>query len=137
MTFATHDLPTFAGWLSGHDLAVKHGLGLDPGETYHDRTAARAALGRALAWRGLPKFDFLSVTRFVADTPSRLLMVSLEDALGAVDQVNVPGTINEHPNWQRRLSVPVEDLLRSSTLRSIGSVMEAAGRTSKGQARGA
>jgi 4-alpha-glucanotransferase len=136
VTFATHDLPTFAGWLSGHDLAVKRGLGLDPGETDHSRVAAREALGRALAWRGLPNIDCLSVTRFIADTPSRLLMVSLEDALGVVDQVNVPGTINEHPNWRRRLGVPVEDLLQSSTLRSIGSVMEAAGRATKGQARG-
>jgi len=136
VTFATHDLPTFAGWLSGHDLAVKRGLGLDPGETDHDRATAREALGRTLAWRGLPNIDCLSVTRFVADTPSRLLMVSLEDALGVVDQVNVPGTIDEHPNWRRRLALPVEDLLQSSTLRSVGSVMEAAGRASKGQVRG-
>src|SRR5262249_24333706 len=32
VTFATHDLPTFAGWASNSDLAVKRGLGLDPGE---------------------------------------------------------------------------------------------------------
>jgi 4-alpha-glucanotransferase len=135
VTFATHDLPTFAGWLSGHDLAVKRGLGLDPGETDHDRAAAKEALGRAMAWRGLPTLDCLSVTRFLADTPSRLLMVSLEDALGVVDQVNVPGTVDEHPNWRRRLSVSLEDLLSSSTLRSIGSVMEGTGRASRGQAK--
>jgi 4-alpha-glucanotransferase len=135
VTFATHDLPTFAGWLSGHDLAVKRGLGLDPGETDHDRAAAKEALGRAMAWRGLPNIDCLSVTRFVADTPSRLLMVSLEDALGVVDQVNVPGTIDEHPNWRRRLAVPLEELLQASTLRSIESVMEATGRASKDQTK--
>ncbi len=132
VTFATHDLPTFAGWLSGHDLAVKRGLELDPGESDHDRAAAKEALGRAMAWRGLPNIDCLSVTRFLADTPSRLLMVSLEDALGVVDQVNVPGTVDEHPNWRRRLAVPLEDLLPSSTLRSIEGVMETSGRTSRG-----
>jgi len=134
VTFATHDLPTFAGWLSGRDLAVKRGLGLDPGETDHDRANARGALGRAMEWRGLPKIDCISVTRFLADTPSRLLMVSLEDALGVVEQVNLPGTVDEHPNWRRRLSVPLEELLQSSTLRSVGSVMEAAGRASGEQA---
>jgi len=134
VTFATHDLPTFAGWLSGRDLAVKRGLGLDPGETDHDRAAAKEALGRAMEWRGLPKIDCISVTRFLADTPSRLLMVSLEDALGVVEQVNLPGTVDEHPNWRRRLSVPLEELLQSSTLRSVGSVMEAAGRASGEQA---
>jgi 4-alpha-glucanotransferase len=136
VTFATHDLPTFAGWLSGRDLAVKRGLGLDPGETDHDRAATKEALGRALAWRDLPNIDCLSVTGFLADTPSRLLMVSLEDALGVVDQVNLPGTIDQHPNWRPRLSVPLEDLLVSSPLRSIATVMEASGRASKGQARG-
>jgi 4-alpha-glucanotransferase len=134
VTFATHDLPTFAGWLSGHDLAVKRGLGLDPGETDHNRAAAKEALGRAMAWRGLPDVDCLSVTRFVADTPSRLLMVSLEDALGVVDQVNVPGTVDEHPNWRRRLAVPLEELLQASTLRAVAAVMETSGRDSKRQA---
>jgi 4-alpha-glucanotransferase len=88
-----------------------------------------------MAWRGLPNVDCLSVTRFLADTPSRLLMVSLEDALGVVEQVNVPGTVDEHPNWQRRLSVPLEDLLQASTLRAVATVMETSGRDSKGQAR--
>jgi len=135
VTFATHDLPTFAGWLSARDLAVKRSLGLYPGETDQDRANAREALGRAMAWRRLPKIDCLSVTRFLADTPSRLLMVSLEDALGVVEQVNLPGTIDEHPNWRRRLAVPLEELLQASTLRAVGSVMEAAGRASRRQAR--
>jgi 4-alpha-glucanotransferase len=133
VTFATHDLPTFAGWLSDHDLAVKRGLELDPGETNDDRADAKEALGRAMAWRGQPSIDWLSVTRFLADTPSRLLMVSLEDALGVVEQINLPGTIEEHPNWRCRLSVPLEDLLQSSALRSVATVMETAGRTSRGQ----
>ena len=135
VTFATHDLPTFAGWLSARDLAVKRSLGLHPGETDQDRANAREALGRAMAWRRLPKIDCLSVTRFLADTPSRLLMVSLEDALGVVEQVNLPGTIDEHPNWRRRLAVPLEELLQASTLRAVGSAMEAAGRASRDQAR--
>jgi 4-alpha-glucanotransferase len=131
VTFATHDLPTFEGWVSGHDLTVKRGLNIDPGESDSDRAAAKDALGRAMAWRGLPTIDFLSVTRFLADTPSRLLMVSLEDALGDVEQVNLPGTVDEHPNWRRRLSVPLEDLLGSSALPAVAAMMEASGRTSR------
>src|SRR5262249_36240784 len=46
VTFSTHDLPSFAGWKAGHDLAVKLGLGLDPGETADQRHAAIAALDR-------------------------------------------------------------------------------------------
>ena len=84
-----------------------------------------------MAWRGLPTVDFLSVTRFLADTPSRLLMVSLEDARGDVEQVNLPGTVDEHPNWRRRLSVPLEDLLGSSALPAVASLMEESGRAIK------
>jgi 4-alpha-glucanotransferase len=131
VTFATHDLPTWAGWLSGHDLTVKRGLNIDPGESDHDRTAAQEALGRAMAWRGLPTVDFLSVTRFLADTPARLLMVSLEDAMGAVEQVNLPGTVDEHPNWRRRLSVRLEDLPEASALPAVAEIMEATGRASR------
>ena len=128
VTFATHDLPTFAGWISGHDLAVKRALGLDPGESDQDRAAAKEALGRAMAWRGLPALDFPSVAKFLADTPSRLMVVSLEDALGMLDQVNIPGTIEEHPNWRRRLPVDLEDLEHHSGLASVANVIASAGR---------
>ena len=128
VTFATHDLPTFAGWILGHDLMVKRALGIDPGETADDRAAAQAALGQALAARGLPTLDFLSIARFLAATPSRLLVVTMEDALGLIEQVNLPGTINEHPNWRRRLPVSLEDLRHESRLVSVANVMASAGR---------
>jgi 4-alpha-glucanotransferase len=128
VTFATHDLATFAGWLSGHDLAVKRALGLDPGETDGDRASAKDALGRAMAWRGLPTIDFLSVAKFLADTPCRLLMVSMEDALGEIEQVNLPGTVHEHPNWRRRLRVHLEDMMDQSNLASVATIMDASGR---------
>ena len=110
VTFATHDLPTFTGWLTRHDLDVKRGLGIDPGESNDDRTTALDALQRAMTWQGLPSLDYPSITRFLAETPSRLLVVTTEDVLGLVEQVNVPGTIHEHPNWRRRLPVSLESL---------------------------
>ena len=110
VTFATHDLPTFTGWLTRHDLDVKRGLGIDPGESNDDRTTALDALQRAMKWQGLPSLDYPSITRFLAKTPSRLLVVTTEDVLGLVEQVNVPGTIHEHPNWRRRLPVSLESL---------------------------
>jgi 4-alpha-glucanotransferase len=109
VTFATHDLPTFSGWTSGHDLGVKRALGIDPGETDADRATALDALRRAMAWRGLPSVDYPSVTRFLAATPSRMLVVTMEDVLGLTEQVNVPGTVDEHPNWRRRLPVDLDE----------------------------
>ena len=39
---------------------------------------------------------------FVAQAPSPLVLLPLEDALGHEEQPNLPGTVNEHPNWRRR-----------------------------------
>jgi 4-alpha-glucanotransferase len=129
VTFSTHDLATFAGWKSGHDLAVKRGLNIDPGETDEERETAHAELQRALAARGGADLDFPAVTRYLAQTPARLLVVAVEDALGVRDQANIPATIDEHPNWRRRLPVELEDLKQQAGLRAVADVMASAGRT--------
>jgi 4-alpha-glucanotransferase len=128
VTFATHDMPTFAGWISRHDLQVKRALGIDPGESDDDRAAAFDALQRAMAWQGLPLLDYPSITRFLAKTPSRLLVMTIEDVLSLVEQTNVPGTIDEHPNWRRRLPVELESY--PDRLAPIASLMTDAGRRS-------
>jgi 4-alpha-glucanotransferase len=128
-SFSTHDLPTFAGWRSSHDLDVKLGLNMDPGETREERTAAYLALGTALAQQGLEDSDFLAVTRFLAATPSRLLVVSMEDVLQIADQPNLPGTVDEHPNWRQRLPVPLEQLRNEPRLRVVADSLRAAGRS--------
>jgi 4-alpha-glucanotransferase len=128
VTFNTHDLPTFAGWITGHDLATKRGLGLDPGETDSDRAQALAALRRALVGRGLEEMNFASVLKYLAATPSRLLIISIEDALGLKDQPNVPGTVDEHPNWRLRLPVLLEDLAGDERLRGVAEILAAHGR---------
>jgi 4-alpha-glucanotransferase len=128
-SFSTHDLPTFAGWRSSHDLDVKLALDMDPGETREERSAAYVALGTALAQQGLEDSDFLAVTRFLAATPSRLLVVSMEDVLQIADQPNLPGTVDEHPNWRQRLPVTLEQLRNDSRLRAVADGLRAAGRS--------
>jgi 4-alpha-glucanotransferase len=110
VTFNTHDLSSYAGWRSGHDLRVKRALGIDPGEGEDERQHAIAALDRALAESGLQGAGFADVIEFLSRTPSRILSVSLDEILGVVDQINVPGTVDEHPNWRRRLPVRIDEL---------------------------
>lgn len=102
VTFSTHDLPTFAGWMSGHDLAVKRGLSIDPGETEAERSFARERLGAAVH-KSADEVTIEDVLAFLDRTPTRLLAVAIEDLLRLREQANVPGTINEHPNWRRKL----------------------------------
>ncbi|MBR1245649.1 4-alpha-glucanotransferase [Bradyrhizobium sp. AUGA SZCCT0169] len=110
VTFNTHDLSTYAGWRSFGDLKTKRALGIDPGESDDARWHALAMLDDLLRGNGIDKNDLYSVTNFLARTPSRLLAIALEDFLGLVDQPNIPGTVNEHPNWRRRLPVPLEQI---------------------------
>jgi len=110
VTFNTHDLSTYAGWRSFGDLTIKRSLGIDPGETDEARWHALAMLDDVLRHHTIDRNDLYSVAGFLARTRSRLLAISLEDLLGVVEQPNIPGTVNEHPNWRRRLPVPIEKM---------------------------
>ena len=51
-----------------------------------------------------------AVQAYLATTPSRLHVIQLEDVFGVREQPNLPGTTDSHPNWRRKLPVPVEAL---------------------------
>jgi 4-alpha-glucanotransferase len=110
VTFNTHDLSTYAGWRSFGDLKLKRSLGLDPGESDEARWHALGMLDELLRQHDIHQNDFCSVTGFLARSRSRLLAISLEDLLGVVDQPNIPGTVNEHPNWRQRLPATIEEM---------------------------
>src|SRR3954449_3567926 len=108
VTFNTHDLSTYAGWRSFGDLAQKRALGIDPGETDDERWHALHMLSDALSHHGIDNHDLYAMVAFLSRTRSRLLALSLEDLLGVADQPNIPGTVDEHPNWRRKLPVELE-----------------------------
>jgi 4-alpha-glucanotransferase len=110
ITFNTHDLSTYAGWRSFADLKLKRSLGIDPGESDEARWHALGMLDEVLRHHGIDQHDLYSVVGFLARTPSRLLAVSLEDLLDVIDQPNIPGTVDEHPNWRQRLPVARENI---------------------------
>ena len=129
VTFGTHDVSTFAGWRDHRDLAVKRALGIDPGETSEQRHGAFHALDQALRQRGIEGADFPAVANFLAGTPSRLLVISLEDLLGITDQVNLPGTVDEHPNFRQRLPIALEELRNHEEVTRVAEIMRSAGRS--------
>jgi 4-alpha-glucanotransferase len=110
VTFNTHDLSTYAGWRSFGDLKIKRSLGIDPGESDDARWHALTMLDDVLRRHAIDGNDLYAIAAFLSKTRSRLLAISLEDLLGVVDQPNIPGTVNEHPNWRQRLPVAVNDI---------------------------
>ncbi len=110
VTFNTHDLSTYSGWRSFSDLRLKRSLGIDPGESDDARWHALAMLGDLLRHYAIDRHDLYAVVGFLAKTRSRLLAISLEDLLGVIDQPNIPGTVNEHPNWRQRLPIAIDGI---------------------------
>jgi 4-alpha-glucanotransferase len=119
---STHDLPTVAGWWTGHDLDWRAALGnpdVDPDR--HARARDRAALWAAFrdsgaADGGQPDTHDAAPVADAASThiglsACALALLPIEDALALPEQPNIPGTRDEHPNWRRRLPVPADTML--------------------------
>ena len=113
VTFNTHDLSTYAGWRSFSDLKLKRSLGIDPGESDDARWHALTMLSDVLHHHAIDRHDLYAVAGFLAKTRSRLLAISLEDLLGVIDQPNIPGTVNEHPNWRQRLPIAIDGIVKA------------------------
>jgi 4-alpha-glucanotransferase len=133
-TFATHDLPPFAGWMTGWDLSFKRSIGVDPGETDEERAHSRERLHEALA-RYSANDGFAAVARYLARTPARLVMVTLEDVMGVVEQVNIPGTVDQYPNWRRLLPAALDGFADDAGLQKIAAMFAETGRAFAGVSR--
>ncbi|MBA3517441.1 MAG: 4-alpha-glucanotransferase, partial [Rhizobiales bacterium] len=118
----SHDLPTLHGWWEGRDIDLKASLGLYPSEDEVTSQRARRAHDKAMilaAFRleGLVDEDEISVGafalaahEFLARSGAALVVPQLDDLLDEVDQVNVPATSIEHPNWRRKYNMTLEEL---------------------------
>ncbi len=126
-SFSTHDLPTWQGWRTGADIGAHARIGnLDDtgaAKAQADRSAEVAAFDRMLAD---PSLD--AMHGFLAETPARLVALQAENLLGIAAQPNLPGTIDEYPNWRMRLPVSPEALSCHDALKSAARIMANAGR---------
>lgn len=136
---STHDLPTVAGWWQGRDIAWTWKIGRTSAFASEDdeyaarsmdrtrfwqahRRAARTGTvgarhcGRPVAAQPKPEEPGTAVdaaVTFVASTPSEIAIIPVEDLLALPEQPNLPGTIDEHPNWRRRLPARVENMFEA------------------------
>ncbi len=116
---ATHDLAPLEGFWAGTDIDWRAHLGhftnpTDEAATRQEREADKAALLATLAGEGLSAAGEAApaeaIHRFLARTPCALFSVQIEDLLGVREQPNIPGTVDEHPNWQRKVPLPLEEM---------------------------
>ncbi len=117
-TFATHDLPTYAGWWQELDLDHSEQAGTSTHEAVApmraERAAARAGLWRFAEGDGEPPPDapprvLDAVHARLADGDAGVVMVNLEDVWQEPAPQNIPGTVDEH-NWRRKARRTLEDI---------------------------
>jgi 4-alpha-glucanotransferase len=141
---STHDLPSLAGFWAGRDIEMRDTLNLfkDAGQADRERADRRKDKGRladsmiaagVLADDQRNVADSVQVTEafvaaahaYIAKTPCAMIMVQVEDMLGIVDQVNLPGTTEQHPNWRQRLPLDVAAIFHQPMVRRVAATVRA------------
>jgi 4-alpha-glucanotransferase len=115
----THDLPTIAGVWTGHDIEAERNAGLAVNEQSCDELRRRLS-----EWTGSddnrPLPEVIEATyAALGEAPCALLAAVLDDATCVEERPNMPGTIDEWPNWCLALPVPLEEVERSELAASI------------------
>jgi 4-alpha-glucanotransferase len=122
-TVGTHDMPPAAAFLTGDQVTIRAKLGLLARPEAEERAAAQADAARWLAvltregLLGAPgrpggpvpvpvsaeEFT-IGLYAYLTRTPARLIGVSLAEAAGERRPQNMPGTVDQYPNWRIPLS---------------------------------
>ncbi|MDQ4148881.1 MAG: 4-alpha-glucanotransferase [Actinomycetota bacterium] len=119
----THDLPTVAGVWSGADLEAQIKLNRRPWESTV-KLMSRSIRNAARAEREAPIDEVVrGVYAELARCPAMVVAVTLEDALGVVERPNMPGTVDEWPNWKIPLPLPLEEVMDSPNVLRLAEVM--------------
>ncbi len=129
----THDLPTIAGFWTFRDIEARRAAGLADEAGYRrqieDRKREKQHMLDTLhAEHLLPHYYARNAEQvvevdaplhnaiigFLAQVPSMILLLNQEDFTKETEQQNLPGSTEQYPNWQRKMSVKVEDLSSSA-----------------------
>ncbi|NIA69945.1 4-alpha-glucanotransferase [Pelagibius litoralis] len=140
-SFGTHDTPTLRGWWSGWDIDLRHDLAQSRSAArqaeQQKRSLDRSALAGLLVQEGLLPGDIdpaappleandaiaAALHGLLSSAQSGLIAVQLDDALGVVEQQNLPGTVTEYPNWRRRYPIGVDRLAEDEGLAGIAETL--------------
>jgi 4-alpha-glucanotransferase len=53
-----------------------------------------------------------AIHMYLATSPAWIVLANLDDVIGEMTQMNLPGTLDAYPNWSRKLSLSLEELQR-------------------------
>jgi (1->4)-alpha-D-glucan 1-alpha-D-glucosylmutase len=140
---STHDLPTLKSFWLGHDLDLRAQLNLYPSEDLRTQQAVERAQDRARILVALEREKLLpagmtihpvsapemtpelalAIHVYIARSRAQLMMVQMEDVFGQLEQVNLPATTDQYPNWQRKLPLNLEDWEADAHVKALAEVL--------------
>jgi 4-alpha-glucanotransferase len=126
----THDMPTFAAWWRGLDLALRQELDLitedEVRSALEKQEVVRKELTvwlRAKGWITADDADdaeiLLGILKFLAASEAGVVLVNLEDLWLETRPQNVPGTGHELPNWRRKAAVTLDQFQRRDEIVAV------------------
>ncbi len=121
----THDLPTIAGVWTGCDVAAQTSAGLAVNEQ------SCGELRRRLSeWTGSddnrPLPEVIEATyAALGEAPCALVTAVLDDAASVEERPNMPGTIDEWPNWCLGLPLSLEEVQQGELAAAIARSLSA------------
>jgi 4-alpha-glucanotransferase len=131
-SISTHDLPTVSGWLVAEHVRVRAELGMLDGPAepeYESAEREREALVALMRREGVPTDDMVvALHTLLASAASRLVLTSPADVLGEIRQPNLPGTVDQYPNWRIPLSTTVAEFFADERVLAAVAPLRAARR---------
>ena len=130
----THDMFPFTTFWQGRDIEKRRKLGLLDGISAQLEQKKRLAIREAVTtflqdkdWIEKTTPDVWAVIKaclaFLSASQARIVIAHLEDLWLETQPQNVPGTRDEHPNWQRKTRYSFEDFCQipqiTDTLKEI------------------
>lgn len=119
----THDLATIAGIWSGASIEHMRSAGVTPNtEGLRELKDKLARIGEVPPEAPLDDV-VVRIYRALAAAPSRVLLATLDDALGVLEQPNMPGTTTSWPNWSLALPRTIEEIRDAALPRQVAAAL--------------
>ncbi len=134
----THDLPSYTAFWKGLDLELARSMKTITTAQYQlhkkKRTMERQSFidafyqfelpmpvrdGLRINARQVPEWFIPNIYRFLSSTNSMILLVRFEDLLEQDEQLNLPGTCMEYPNWRYKLPYTINVMCSNPAVREI------------------
>ena len=121
----THDLPTLAGAWTGSDLADQRRIGITVSES--GASWFKSQLEKVTGFGPDADLDRVTVAahRALADAPSVIVAATLDDALEVRERPNMPGTVDQWPNWSLALPRPLEEIEEDPLVARVAAALDA------------